>query len=142
MSSNYSTWFLSVEESIICKCADMYGGRTYICEKSRHERTCKCWKVLKCKGRTELKMYQVQFRNRRMPNHKTFHRELSKTDSFHLTRPRLLFMGSSEESCCSHIRSYCKCVWNICHLWKCVPIAPPTLSNMHHYLWMNFEYLL
>ena len=35
---------------------------------------------------------------------------LVKTGLFHLTRPRLLFMGTSEddESCCSHIRSACE----------------------------------
>ena len=64
--------------------------------------------------------------------------------------PRLLFMGTSEESClcdstwlgwgsrCSNIRSCCTCAWNTWYLWTCTPIAPPTLSSIYRYWWTQF----
>ena len=51
------------------------------------------------KGRAALRMYHAQFHDRRMPNHRIFqrlHRQLSETGKFHLTRPGLIFMGTSE----------------------------------------------
>ena len=59
-------------------------------------------------------------------------------DLFPLTRHWLLFMGTSEDSCCSHIQSCCRCAWNKWHLWTCTPVALPTLSSMYHYWWMQF----
>ena len=65
-----------------------------------------------------------------------WHHQFSEIGSFRHNRPRLLFMGTSEEPYCSHNWSCCKCAWNTWHLWMCTPVVPP--SDMYHYWCMRF----